>query len=105
MLESFVGELKYKRLSPEEMQSRGILGRLVGPMADTVNGTRNDRAYSKQLWEKAISNDIFQEKLANRCVLSELGHPADRSETDITKACAALAEQPKMGKDGKLYGV
>jgi hypothetical protein len=105
MLESFVGELQYKKLSPQEMKSRGILGRLVGPMADTLNGTRNDRKYSKELWEQAINSDIFQEKLNNKCVLSELGHPADRTETLISEACAALAEQPKIGKDGKLYGV
>ena len=105
MLENFIGELKYKKLSPQEMEERQILGRLVGPMADTVNGTRNERSYSKELWEKALNDDIFKEKLNNKCILSELGHPADRTETDITKAAAALAEMPKLGKDGKLYGV
>lgn len=105
MLESFVGELKYKKLSPEEMKSRRILGRLVGPMADTIHGTRNERSYSRELWEKALGSDLFKEKLANKCILSELGHPSDRSEILISEACAALAEQPKLGKDGKLYGV
>ena len=106
MLESFEGnKLDYKKLSSEEMETRGILGRLVGPICDTTKETRNGRKYSKELWENAINNDIFQEKLKNRCVFAELGHPVDRTEVDIEKAAAALAEQPKVGKDGKLYGV
>ena len=109
MLESFIGELTYKRLSPEEMEKRQILGRLVGPIADTKKETRNGRAYSKELWENAINDDIFQEKLNNKCIFAELGHPAaDRIEGQevlMKEACAALAETPKVGKDGKLYGV
>ena len=96
MLESFEGnKLDYKKLSSEEMETRGILGRLVGPICDTTKETRNGRKYSKELWENAINNDIFQEKLKNRCVFAELGHPVDRTEVDIEKAAAALAEQPK----------
>ena len=109
MLESFVGELTYKKLSPEEMEKRQILGRLVGPIADTKKETRNGRAYSKDLWENAISDDIFQEKLNNKCIFAELGHPASErvegQEVLMKEACAALAETPKIGKDGKLYGV
>ena len=47
----------------------------------------------------------MEEKIKNKVVLGELGHPADRTETDITQAAIALAEKPKFGKDGKLYGV
>ena len=52
MLESFdnVKGFEYKKLSPEEMKARGILGRLIGPVADFINPTRNGRSYSESLW-------------------------------------------------------
>ena len=106
MLESFTTDkFEYKHLSPEEQQKRGILGRLVGVIADTKNKTRNDRKYGLNLWKKVFDDPIMKEKIANRCVFSELGHPEDRAEIDMGKVCACLAEQPKLGKDGKLYGV
>lgn len=106
MLESFnTDKFEYKRLSPEEQEKRGILGRLVGVIADTVNETRNGRRYGLDLWKKVFDDPIMKEKIANRCVFSELGHPEDRAEIDMEKVCACLAEQPKVGKDGKLYGV
>ena len=106
MLESFNSDkFEYKRLSPEEQEKRNILGRLVGPIADTVNETRNGRKYGLDLWKKVFDDPIMKEKIANRCVFSELGHPEDRAEIDMEKVCACLAEQPKVGKDGKLYGV
>ena len=106
MLESFNSDqFEYKRLSPEEQEERGILGRLVGVIADITNATRNGRKYGLDLWKKVFDDPIMKEKIANRCVFSELGHPEDRAEIDMEKVCACLAEQPKVGKDGKLYGV
>lgn len=106
MLESFNSDkFEYEHLSPEEQEKRGILGRLVGVIADTVNETRNGRKYGLDLWKKVFEDPIMKEKIANRCVFSELGHPEDRAEIDMEKVCACLAEQPKVGKDGKLYGV
>ena len=106
MLESFNSEkFDYQRLSPEEQEKRGILGRLVGVIADTVKPTRNGRKYSGALWEKVFSDPIMQERIDNRVCFGELGHPANRDETDMEKIAVCLAEQPKKGKDGKLYGV
>ena len=106
MLESFkTDKLEYQRLSPEEMQKRGILGRLTGVIADFKNPTRNGRLYNEELWDKTFEDPIMQEKIKNRCVFGELGHPADRLEIDMEKVAICLAEQPKKGKDGKLYGV
>lgn len=106
MLESFnTDKFEYKRLSLEEQKSRGILGRLVGVIADTKAPTRNGRKYSAELWEKVFENPIMQEKIKNRCCFGECGHPTDREETDMTKIAICLAEQPKKGQDGKLYGV
>ena len=58
---------------------------LVGPIADSVNPTRNGRRYSGELWEKVFKNPIMQEKIENRVCFGELGHPADRTETDMEK--------------------
>lgn len=98
-------EFKYQRLSAEEQAKRGILGRLVGIIADFKHPTRNGRLYKEELWEKVFEDPIMKEKLANRCLFGELGHPTDRIETDMEKIAICLAEKPKKTKDGKLKGV
>lgn len=106
MLESFKSSnFEYKKLTEEEQQKRGILGRIVGPIADYKNPTRNGRKYTEKLWEHVFNDPIVKEKIANRCLVGELGHPEDRLETDMSKICICLAEQPKKSDDGKLYGV
>lgn len=107
MLESFnrATKFEYKRLTEEEQAKRGILGRLVGIIADSEQPTRNGRKYSRELWENVFNNDIMKEKIENRVCLGELGHPADRTETIIKEAAICLAETPKVADDGKIYGV
>lgn len=107
MLESFNpnNELEYQKLSTEEQATRGILGRLKGIIADTKNATRNGRKYTEELWEQTFSDPIMKEKIENRCLFGELGHPTDRQEVDMEKIAICLSEIPKKGNDGKLYGV
>ena len=106
MLESLsTDKLDYEKLSLEEQQKRGILGRLTGVIADFVNPTRNGRKYSEKLWENVFQDPVMQEKIKNRCCFGELGHPADRTEVDMEKIALCLAEVPKKGKDGKLHGI
>ena len=107
MLESLAPNtaMQYKRLSPEEQAQRGILGRLAGVIADFHNPTRNGRLYTEELWDKTFDSPIMKEKLENRCLFGELGHPTDRQEVDMEKIAICMAEAPKKGKDGKLYGV
>jgi uncharacterized protein YoxC len=107
MLESFNpnNELEYQKLSTEEQTARGILGRLKGIIADTKNATRNGRRYTEELWEQTFSDPIMKEKIENRCLFGELGHPTDRQEVDMEKIAICLSEVPKKGSDGKLYGV
>ena len=107
MLESFNvrNELQYHKLTPEEQQNRGILGRLVGVIADFKNPTRNGRLYTEELWDKQFNSPLMQERLQNRLLLGELGHPEDRQEIDMAKVAICLAEPPKKGSDGKIYGV
>ena len=107
MLESFNpnNELEYQKLSVEEQSARGILGRLKGIIADCKNPTRNGRRYTAELWEQTFNDPIMKEKIENRCLFGELGHPTDRQEVDMEKIAICLAEVPKKGTDGKLYGV
>ena len=93
---------EYQKLTPEEMESRKILGRLVGPCADFLNPTRNGRGYGEELWEKVFSDPIVNEKIENKCLFGELGHPTDREEVDMEKIALALNEKPKKNSDGKL---
>ena len=106
MLESFEsGAFEYRKLSKDEMDSRHILGRIVGPIADYKNPTRNGRKYTEKLWNKTFDDPIVKEKIENKCLYGELGHPEDRLDTDMSKICICMAEQPKKSTDGKLYGV
>lgn len=106
MLESFYGnKFTYKKLTEEEQQKRGILGRLVGVIADTKNPTRNGRTYGKKLWENVFNDPIIKEKIRTKTFFGELDHPADRETVDSSKIAICLAEEPKLGDDGKLYGV
>ena len=91
--------LRMQPLSEEEMTARHILGRLYGPIATCIESTRNGRLYNKPLWEKALQDEIFLEKVATKALFLELGHPADREETDMKQACACIPEVPKIVGD------
>ena len=96
--------LKLQPISEEEKARRHILGRLYGPIATFGDSTRNGRYYNKQLWEKALSDEIFLEKVANKSLFLELEHPADRDTIDMKLACACIPEVPKIIGDD-LYAV
>ena len=94
--------LQLQPLTEEEKAKRHILARLYGPIATCKEKTRNGRGYNRELWEKALSDEIFQEKIANKSLFLELGHPADREETDMKMVCACIPEMPKI-VNGDLY--
>ena len=94
--------LKMQPLSEEEKTARHILGRLYGPIATCKESTRNGRLYNKPLWEKALVDELFLEKVSTKSLFLELGHPTDREETDMTKTCACIPEVPKI-VNGDLY--
>ena len=94
--------LQMQPLSEEEKTRRHILGRLWGPIATSKEKTRNGRGYNAELWDKALKDEIFREKVANKSLFLELGHPVDREETDMNVVCACIPELPKV-IDGDLY--
>ena len=106
MLENYsqTDELKFKELSPEEKASRGILGRLYGPIASIVKSTRNGRKYTESLWEKVFKNPITQEMFQSGGVPGELDHPIDREETDSSRIAIMMPEAPTKDKSGNLMG-
>ena len=81
-----------------------ILGTLTGPCADIIHPTRNERLYSDKLWENVFNNEIVKEYFEAGGVFGELGHPADRSETDMEKIAICMPEPPTKGKNGLLMG-
>jgi hypothetical protein len=93
---------QYQKLTPEEMAKKGILGRLIGPCADFINPTRNGRNYTEELWENVFKDSLIQEKIKNGVCFGELGHPTDRTETDMTKIAVSLREAPKKNDKGQL---
>ena len=107
MLESLKSEeFTYQKVSPEEQKKRGILGRLVGVIADFKNPTRNNRFYSESTWDKLFESEVMQERIKNRCCFGHLEHPSSGTrDIDPEKVAIALAEPPKKTKDGKLMGV
>lgn len=93
--------LKFKNLSPEEKEKRGILGRLYGKVADFTNGTRNGRKYSESLWENLLNSDLIKERFANGGIFGQLCHP-DYEEVDMEKVACVMPEPPVKDKDGQL---
>lgn len=91
--------LHMQPLSESDKKSRHILGRLYGPIATCTEATRNGRTYNRDLWEKALNDDVFREKVRNKSLFLELGHPENREETDMTKVCACIPEMPKIVGD------
>jgi len=87
-----------------EKNNSAILGTLVGPCADIINPTRNGRGYSEELWQKVFNSDVVKEHFENGGIFGELGHPADRSETDMEKIAICMKEAPKKNNKGLLMG-
>jgi len=62
--------------------------------------------YDKALWSKVLDDPIFNEKLENRVLWGEFEHPQDgRTSIEPRNITVCLAEKPKFGNDGFLYGV
>lgn len=102
--EAILEKLEVQPLSEEEKSSKHILTRLAGPIASCKEGTRNGRKYNRTLWENALNDEIFKEKVATKSLFLELGHPADREETDMNCVCAVIPEMPRIIGDN-LYAV
>lgn len=81
-----------------------ILGVLEGPVADSINSTRNGRHYGEQLWENVFNNDIIKEQFSNGGILGELDHPKDRDDICTEKVAIIMPEPPVKNKNGEYIG-
>ena len=80
-----------------------ILGTLEGPCADIIDSTRNGRKYTEALWDNVFNNnEIVTEYFNCGGIFGELGHPQDRTETDMEKIAICMPQPPKKGRDGVL---
>lgn len=97
-------DLLYDNSAAVNSTGKPILGKLQGPCADIINATRNGRKYSKELWKKVFNDPIVKEYFDCGGVFGELGHPADREETDMEKIAICMSQPPKENADGELIG-
>lgn len=104
MLEKLTTSLALTPLT-ENDKSRGILGRLCGPIASCIVPTRNGRQYTDELWEKAFNSPLVKEMFENGGLPGELNHPEDRSETDASKIAIMMPNPPKKDNKGQLVGI
>lgn len=88
----------------EDKKKLATLDTLTGPCADIINPTRNGRKYDNALWEKVFNGEIVKEYFANGGILGELGHPADRTETDPKEVAICMRQPPVKDKNGLLIG-
>lgn len=82
----------------------GCLGTIYGVCADFKEKTRNDNFYSRKLWENVFKDPLVKESLEDRILFGELGHPQDRLETDITKACIVMTDYEFDDNEGVVKG-
>ena len=93
--------LKFKNISPEEKEKKGILGRLYGNVASFAAPTRNGRKYDQSLWEKLFDSDLIKERFANGGIFGELCHP-DYEEVALDKVAIVMPEPPVKDNKGNL---
>lgn len=93
--------LKFKNLSAEDKEKKGILGRLYGPVASFKSPTRNGRKYTQDLWEKLFESPLIKERFENGGIFGQLCHP-DYEEVDMEKIACVMPEPPTKNDKGDL---
>ena len=72
-----------------------VLCTIEGPLSDFSVGTRNDRWYTKELWEKVFASEEFKELLETKTLFGEADHPMeieDRSEVHYDNVSHAVRD-------------
>lgn len=67
----------------ESPDRSGILGSMEGTFAEFNTTNRNNRVYTKELWESVIDSDYVQEMMENNTLFGEADHPEDRFEISL----------------------
>ena len=58
-----------------------ILKTLKGPLS-TFKKNRNGRIYSRELWERVLKSEYWQDMISNNTLCGEVVHPGERTESD-----------------------
>ena len=93
--------LKFKSISPEEKEAKGILGRLYGNVASFAAPTRNGRKYDQSLWEQLFDSDLIKERFANGGIFGQLNHP-EYEEVNMQEIACVMPEPPVKDDKGNL---
>lgn len=64
-------------------KNSAILGRMKGEFFFPDGISRNNRWYSRKLWENALNSDVVKKKLENRLMLGTISHDTEYSDTSL----------------------
>lgn len=93
-----------ERLTSGDTVRPGCLGQLKGPIAEWHDSTRNDRYYSRKLWEGVFNTPWVKEALRTKTLFGEADHPDDRLEPKLMKAAVVLTSYDINETDETVYG-
>lgn len=66
---------------------------------------KNGRRYTRNLWERILSNPKIQEQLANRQMVGELGHPIEEERIEtLPERISHVVTSLKLMPDGRVIG-
>ena len=83
-----------------------VLATLEGPFASYVVPTRNDRLYTRKLWERVINSEEVAEMFETRTFFGEADHPLayqDRLETHLPQVSHCVTKL-ELKPDGVVWG-
>lgn len=87
--------------------TNAVIATLYGVLSDFGHVTRNNRLYSKELWEKVLSSDIVKEMLDTKTMFGEPDHPMDvENRLDVhIPYISHIIREPKIDyKDNTVKG-
>lgn len=89
--------------STRESHKGGILRILSGPVAEWDKLNRNNRKYSKELWDKVLESPYVKEQLAYKTLYGEAGHPTDRMEVDFGRVSHSILDLWEVPDRSQVY--
>jgi len=92
----------YRVLDEQTSKRSGVLLTLEGIFQRAGVKNQNDRVYPEALWQKIMSDEEINERLANRRMLGELDHPANGSTS--THRVSHIVTEHSLEPDGTILG-
>lgn len=99
---------KLRLITESELKGKNTnssaLGVLTGVCSDFAEPTRNDRFYSRKLWENVLSSDYIKEAMDTKTLYGEVDHPTDRDELSLQEAAICCTDLWIDDKSNTLMG-